>query len=375
MPVEIRKVEGRKGLKAFVRFPYSIYKDDPHWVPPLDMDDMGTLSPDKNPAFAYCEAELWMAYRDGKAVGRVAGIVNRRYIEKWGQKRARFGWLEFIEDREVLAALMRTVEDWARAKGLDGIHGPLGFTDMDREGMLIEGFGELGTYATNYNKPYYPKLLAELGYAKDVDWLEYNIATPKEIPEKVRRVQELISKRTGVRIFEWKNKKQIVAKYGDEIFRLIDETYNHLYATVPLTEEQVRYYIKTYLGFVDPRFTKVIVDAEERLVGFGISTPSLSRAVQKARGRLFPLGWYHILRALKRPRTLDMYLVAVRPEYQARGVIALLMGAINASAIEAGIEDAETNVELETNIEVQGLWKDYEKRQHKRRRAFYKALR
>ncbi len=375
MPVEIRKVEGRKGLKAFVRFPYSIYKDDPHWVPPLDMDDMGTLSPDKNPAFAYCEAELWMAYRDGKAVGRVAGIVNRRYIEKWGQKRARFGWLEFIEDREVLAALMRTVEDWARAKGLDGIHGPLGFTDMDREGMLIEGFEELGTYATNYNKPYYPKLLAELGYAKDVDWLEYNIATPKEIPEKVRRVQELISKRTGVRIFEWKNKKEIVAKYGDEIFKLIDETYNHLYATVPLTEEQVRYYIKTYLGFVDPRFTKVIVDAEERLVGFGISMPSLSRAVQKARGRLFPLGWYHILRALKRPRTLDMYLVAVRPEYQARGVIALLMGAINASAIEAGIEDAETNVELETNIEVQGLWKDYEKRQHKRRRAFYKALR
>ena len=375
MPVEIRKVEGRKGLKAFVRFPYSIYKDDPHWVPPLDMDDMGTLSPDKNPAFAYCEAELWMAYRDGKPAGRIAGIVNRRYIEKWGQKRARFGWLEFIEDREVLAALMRTVEDWARAKGLDGIHGPLGFTDMDREGMLIEGFGELGTYATNYNKPYYPKLLAELGYAKDVDWLEYNIATPKEIPEKVRRVQELISKRTGVRIFEWKNKKQIVAKYGDEIFKLIDETYNHLYATVPLTEEQVRYYIKTYLGFVDPRFTKVIVDAEERLVGFGISMPSLSRAVQKARGRLFPLGWYHILRALKRPRTLDMYLVAVRPEYQARGVIALLMGAINASAIEAGIEDAETNVELETNIEVQGLWKDYEKRQHKRRRAFYKALR
>jgi GNAT superfamily N-acetyltransferase len=374
MPVEIRRVEGRKGLKAFVRFPYSIYRNDPYWVPPLDTDDIGTLSPGKNPAFEYCECALWMAYRDGKAAGRVAGIVNRRYIEKWGKKWARFGWLDFAPDREVAAALLRTVEGWAREKGLEGLHGPLGFTDLDREGMLIEGFEELGTYATNYNKAYYPEFLAELGYVKDVDWLEFNVKTPKEIPDKVKRVQELISKRTGVRIHEWKDKKELVDRYAGDLFELIDEAYNHLYSTVPLTEAQVKFYIKTYLGFVDPRFTKVLVDDKDKLIGFGITMPSLSRAAQKAKGRLFPLGWLYLLSALRRPRMIDMYLVAVKPEFQARGIVAFLMGAIIADAIGAGVECAETNPELETNVEVQGLWKDYEKHQHKRRRAFYKKL-
>lgn len=374
MPIEIRRVEGRKGIKAFVRFPYSIYKGDPCWVPPLDMDDIGTLSPDKNPAFEYCEAALWMAYKDGVAVGRIAGIVNKRYIEKWGLKRARFGWFDFIEDKEVAAALLKTVEEWARGQGLEGLCGPLGFTDMDKEGMLIEGFDELGTYATYYNKPYYPRIMAELGYVKDVDWIEFNVKTPTEIPEKIKRVQQLISKRTGVRVADWKSKKEIVAKYADDIFELIDEAYSHLYGTVPLTEAQVKFYIKTYLGFVDPRFTKVLVDKDDKLIGFGISMPSLSRAAQKAKGRLFPLGWYYILSALKHPETLDMYLVAVTPEYQARGVIALIMGALNEDAVKAGVKNCETNVELETNVEVHGIWKDYEKRQHKRRRAFYKSL-
>jgi hypothetical protein len=374
MSVEIRRVETKRQLKSFIRFPYSIYKGDPCWVPPLDMDDMTTLSRDKNPAFEYCEAEYWMAYRDGRAVGRVAGIINHRYIEKWGKKRARFGWIDFVEDIEVAAALLKAVEDWARSKGLEAICGPLGFTDLDREGMLIEGFDRLGTYATNYNKPYYPRLLERLGYAKDVDWLEFRIRTPKEIPEKVRRVQELISKRAGVRIYEWKSKKQVEKMFGGQIFSLIDEAYEHLYGTVPLTERQVQYYIKTYLGFVDPRFTKVLVDESDRLVGFGITMPSLSEAVRKARGRLFPLGWLYILSALRKPKVIDMYLVAVKRELQARGAIALIMNAINDSAIKAGVEFSETNVELETNIEVQGLWKDYDKEQHKRRRAYIKAL-
>jgi hypothetical protein len=374
MSVEIRRVEGKRQLKAFIRFPYSIYKGDPCWVPPLDMDDMTTLSRDKNPAFEYCEAEYWMAYKDGKAVGRIAGIINRRYVEKWGKKRARFGWIDFVEDFEVAAALLKTAEDWARSKGLEGLCGPLGFTDLDREGMLIEGFGRLGTYATNYNKPYYPRFLERLGYVKDVDWVEFRIKTPKEIPEKVRRVQEIITKRTGVRIYEWKNKKQVERMFGGQIFSLIDEAYEHLYGTVPLTERQVQYYIKTYLGFVDPRFTKVLVDQSDKLVGFGISMPSLSEAVRKAKGRLFPLGWLYILTALRKPKVIDMYLVAVKRELQARGAIALIMNALNDSAIKAGVEYSETNIELETNIEVQGIWKDYEKEQHKRRRAFIKQL-
>jgi hypothetical protein len=374
MSVELRRVETKRQLKAFVRFPYAIYKGDPNWVPPLDMDDMTTLSRDKNPAFEYCEAEYWMAYRDGKAVGRIAGIINHRYIEKWGKKRARFGWIDFIDDIEVAGALLKAVEDWARAKGLEGLCGPLGFTDLDREGMLIEGFDRLGTYATNYNKPYYPRHMERLGYVKDVDWVEFRIKTPKEIPEKVRRVQEIITERTGVRVYEWKSKKQVERMFGGQIFSLIDEAYEHLYGTVPLTERQVQYYIKTYLGFVDPRFTKILVDGSDRLVGFGISMPSLSTAVQRARGRLFPLGWLYMLMAMRKPKVIDMYLVAVKRELQARGAIALIMNALNDSAIKAGVEYSETNVELETNIEVQGLWKDYDKEQHKRRRAFIKAL-
>jgi ribosomal protein S18 acetylase RimI-like enzyme len=374
MKVEIRRVESPKELKAFVRFPYSIYKGDPCWVPPLDMDDLTTLRKDKNPAFEYCEAEYWMAFMDGKAVGRIAGIINNRVIEKWGRKYARFGWIDFIEDFEVASALVKTVEDWAKSKGLEGICGPLGFTDLDKEGMLIEGFDRLGTYATGYNRPYYPRYLERLGYSKDVDWIEFRIKTPDRIPEKVQRVQELITKRTGVRLYEWKDKKDLVVKYGHQLFELIDEAYKELYGTCPLSEAQMQFYIKTYLGFVDARFTKVLVDEKGGLVGFGVAMPSLSRAAQKAGGRLLPFGALHFLLALRKPEVIDMYLVAVKPEYQERGVVAIIMNALNKSAIDAGVKYSETNVELETNVKVQSMWKDYEKVQHKRRRAFVKKF-
>jgi GNAT superfamily N-acetyltransferase len=372
MSIEIRRVETDNQLKAFVRFPYSIYRGDPCWVPPLDMDDLTTLRREKNPAFEYCEAEYWMAFRDGKAVGRVAGIINNRVIEKWGKKLARFGWIDFIEDFEVATALLTTVEDWAKSKGLEGVCGPLGFTDLDREGMLIEGFDQLGTYATNYNRPYYPRYLERLGYGKDIDWIEFRVTTPAAIPDKVQRVQELISKRTGVRLYDWKDKKDLVAKYGHQLFELLDEAYKELYGTCPLTEGQMNYYIKTYLGFVDSRFTKVLVDENQKLIGFGVAMPSLSLAAQKAGGRLFPFGWLHLLLALRHPEVIDMYIVAIKPEYQERGVIAIIMNALNKSAIDEGVKYSETNVELETNVKVHSLWKDYEKVQHKRRRAFVK---
>jgi hypothetical protein len=372
MSIEIRPVESAKELKAFVRFPYSIYKDDPCWVPPLDMDDLNTLRKDKNPAFEYCEAEYWMAYKDGKAVGRVAGIINRRVIEKWGKKYARFSWIDFIEDFEVASALIKTVGDWAASKGMVGLQGPLGFTDLDKEGMLIEGFDQMGTYATGFNKPYYAPYMERLGFTKDIDWIEFRVKTPEAIPEKVKRVGELICKRSGVRVYEWKSKKEMVRQFGDQIFELIDEAYEPLYGTCPLTEKQVKFYIDTYLGFADGRFVKLLVDQGDKLIGFGITMPSLSEAARKAQGRLFPLGWYYFLKALKKPEVIDMYLVAVKPEYQERGVIAVIMNALNASAIEAGVKYSETNVELETNYKVHGMWKDYEKTQHKRRRAFIK---
>jgi GNAT superfamily N-acetyltransferase len=374
MSLAIKRVESIGDLKAFIRFPLRIYSGDPYYVPALDFDDAATLRKDKNPAFEYCEAEYWLAYRDGEAVGRIAGIYNKRYVEKWGNKYARFGWIDFVEDFEVAQTLLKTVEDWARSKGLEGVHGPLGFTDLDREGMLVEGFDQVATLATIYNRPYYPQYLERLGYTKDTDWVEFKVKVPSAIPEKVLRVQGLIAKRSGVHLYPWKTKKELKEKFAEDLFALVEEGYAHLYGTTPLSERQVKNYIKTYLGFVDPRFSKVLVDGNDKLIGFGISMPSLSRALQVSKGRLLPFGWAHLLLALRHPSVIDMYLIAVKPEYQARGVIAFVMTSLTQSAIEEGVQYAETNPELETNVEVQGVWKDYEHVQHKRRRVFLKKL-
>lgn len=374
MSIEIRKVETRAELKKFVTFPETIYGGEPNWVPAFVFDDLNTLNKNKNPAFEFCEAEYWTAWKDGKMVGRIAGIINHRFVEKWGKKYARFGWIDFIEDFEVAKALAGTVEIWARAKGMAGLHGPWGFTDLDREGMLVEGFGERATFATIYNYPYYPAYMEKLGYVKDVDWVEFRVRTPDSIPEKILRVNEILSERSGVSIYEWKTKKELKTKYGEQVFELIDEAYAGLYGTTPLSRRQVQAYIGQYLNFVDPRFTKLLVDTEGRLAGFAITIPSLSEALYKSRGRLFPFGWARLLLALRKPTYMDMMLVAVRKEYMARGVVALLMTALNKSAIENGIQESETNPELETNIAVQGIWKDYPKRQHKRRRIYLKLF-
>jgi len=374
MAIEIRRVTSARDLKVFKKVPFDIYKDCPYWVPPLSFDEDNTLRKDRNAAFEFSEAEYWIAYKDGRPVGRIAGIINTRAMDKWGNKNARFGWIDFIEDFEVAKALLTTAEDWARSKGMEALVGPLGFSDVDKEGMLIEGFEELPTLAMIYNHPYYPQYMERLGYGKDVDWLEFEVKVPSSIPEKARRVQELIEKRTGIHLYEWTNKKTLVDKFAREIFLLINEAYAKLYGTYVLTDGQIDGYIKQYLGFFDHRFTKIVVDKDDKLVAFGISMPSLSKALQKARGSLFPLGWFYLLRALKNPTAIDMYLIAVRPEYKNRGVIAFLMTSLAESCIQAGVKTAETNAELETNHEVQSIWKDFERRQHKRRRAFKKAL-
>jgi len=374
MSLEIRRVESDRDLKKFINFPFQVFKGNPYWIPPFYSDEYNTLSRKKNPAFEFCEAEYWLAYKDGKPAGRIAALINHRYIEKWGNKYGRFGWMDFIEDFEVAEALVKTAEDWLRAKGMVGINGPLGFTDLDKEGLLIEGFDELGTMPMIYNHAYYPEYLERLGYAKDVDWLEYEVKVPKEIPEKVKRVHDLISKRTGIHLYEWKTPRELKAKFGKDIFRLTDEAYSHLYGTTPFSERQVNAYIAQYLGFADPRFLKIVVNAEGRLVAFGVSIPSLSRALQLSKGRLFPLGWFHLLRALKHPKGIDMLLVAIDPKEQSLGAVAFLMTSIIRSCQEAGVVSAETSGELETNHQVQLLWKDYERRNHKRRRAYLKTL-
>jgi hypothetical protein len=374
MSIEIRRVESRRDLRKFINFQVELQKNYPNWVPALFLDELNTLSKDKNPAFEFCEAEYWLAYRDGKIVGRIAGIINQRVVEKWGKKSGRFGWMDFIEDFEVAEALVKTVEDWARSKGMEFVNGPLGFTDLDKEGLLIEGFDELGTMPMIYNPPYYPEYLERLGYGKDVDWLEFEVKIPDTVPEKATRVQGLISERSKIHLYDWKTTRVLKNQYAMPIFDLVDRAYAHLYGTTPLSEKQKEAYTEQYLGFADPRFVKLVVDAEDKLVAFGVAIPDLSRALQKCGGRLFPFGWYYFLRTLKHPEKIDMLLVAVEPSNTAHGAVAFLMSSIITSCTRAGVRLAETSGELEDNHQVRSLWNDFEHRQHKRRRAYLKKL-
>lgn len=372
MSVEIREVTTKRELKKFITFPFRLYKGNKYWVPPLLMDEFNTLSREKNPAYAHCDAKLMLAYRDNKPVGRVAAIINHKYIEKWGNKWCRFGWIDFEDDPEVSAALLGAVEDYAKENGLTGVNGPMGFTDLDREGMLIEGFDELGTMDAYYNHAYYPKHLEALGYAKDVDWVEFEVMVPKEVPQKVLRVQEIVLKRSKVRLLQ--GPKKVYRDYAKGLFDVVNVAYKDLYGVVELTPEQMQAYTDQYFGFLNPDFVKMLIDENDRVVGFGLTMPSLSRALQKSRGRLFPFGFIHMLHALRRPKKIDFLLVAVLPEYQPKGLVATLMNEITVNAIKHGIVSAETNPELETNKEVQSMWDVYDSRQHKRRRAFIKNL-
>lgn len=374
MGIDIREVTTLRELKLFISVPFDMYRGNPYWVPPIHFDELNTLRKDRNPAFEFSDARYWIAWRDGKPVGRIAALINRKALEKWGTSDGRFGWVEFVEDFEVASALFAVAEDWLRSQGMTGVIGPMGFTDLDKEGLLIEGFDQLGTMPMIYNHPYYPEYIERLGYARDVDWLEYEVKVPATVPEKVLRVQELVTKRTGLRIYEWKTTRELRRKFAHQIFDLIDDAYAHLYGTTPLSEKQVDAYVDQYLGFTDPRFTKVVVDKDDRLVAFGIAFPSLSRALQRSCGRILPFGWVHLLWAMKFPKGIDMLLVAADREHGAMGAVAFLMTSLIQSCRKAGVVSAETSGELETNVQVQSMWKSYEHRQHKRRRAYRKAL-
>ena len=371
--VIIKEVYGNRGLRAFINFPFSLYKNEPNWVPALRSDDLNTFRSDRNPAYAFSKAHFWMAYQNRKAVGRVAGIVNQRHIEKWGQPYARFGWLDFIDDRDVSSALLATVENWAKSQGLSAVHGPLGFTDLDREGMLVEGFEELGTLATHYNYPYYLPHLTAAGYTKDTDWVEYEIKIPEQIPEKIANLSEALKRRYNLHLVQFTRKKDLL-KYADAVFALLDDAYSHLYGTTPLSREQVDAYIKQYFGFISPDFVPVVVDENDDLVAFGITLPSLSKALRRSNGRIFPFGFIPLLRALQKNERGDLYLVAIKHAYQGRGINAILIARMIEVFNTYGIKVVESNPELEDNLNVRTQWKYFDHRQHKRRRVFIKHL-
>lgn len=373
MTIKTIEVKNKKQLKTFINFPNQLYKDHPYWVPPLYFDEMNTLDWDKNPAYENCQARYWLAYQDEEVVGRIAAIYVPKYVEKWGNRYLRFGWVDFVDDSAVSEALFNEVHQWAEELNLEAVHGPLGFTDLDPEGMLVEGFEELGTLALIYNYPYYPKHLEAMGYEKDIDWLEFEIAIPDKPNEKIAKAAEIVLKRNNLHLLKVKRKKDLL-NHAMDIFEIIDEEYSHLYGTVPLSRKQMQAYIDQYFGFIDTDFVPVVMDENNKMVAFGIVMNSLSKALQKSRGKLFPFGWFHLLRALRKNELADLYLVAVRSEYQGRGVQAVLMNEISKAFIKKGIKRAETNAELETNTDVQGLWKFYDKRQHKRRRCYIKQL-
>lgn len=376
MPVEIREVAPVKSeLRKFVKFGVNHYKGNSCYVPPLIFDEVETLMPEKNPAFDFCEAQSFMAYRDGKPVGRITAIINHKVNKRSGRKEARFGFFETIDDAEVADALLAAAEGWARSRGMNEMVGPMGFTDMDHEGMLVEGFDELGTMATIYNYPYYPEHMERMGYVKDTDWVEYRITVPDAIPEKHQRIADIVAKKYGLRTIRYKSRKKLAADYGVELFKLINEAYDDLYGYSPLSDRQIQYYIDKYLSVLRLDCVSLVVDSNDALVAMGISIPSFSKALRRSSGKLFPLGWYHILKAIYgRNDVVDLMLIAVRKDYLSKGVNALLFADLIPAFRKNGYKYAESNLELEGNENVQKQWQYFERRLHRRRRSYRKQI-
>lgn len=379
MTVEIRKVETKRDLQTFIEFHYDLYKDNPYDVPSLYSDEVNTLSKDRNAAFDFCEAEYYLAYKNNKVVGRVAAIVNHRANERWNTKDVRFGWIDFVDDIEVSKALLDAVASYGKRKGMTDIVGPLGFTDMDREGMLTWGFDRLGTMATLYNYDYYPRHMEQLGgWKKDNDYVEYFIPIPDKVPDKLVKLSDMIEKRYNLRVKKL-TRADVRQGYARKLFEIINETYVDLYGFVKLTERQIDQYVKMFLPAVDFNLVTVVVDAnkDDMIVGVAITVPSLSKAIKKCRrGRLFPFGWWHMLRAIKFHKTegVDLLLIGVRPEYRSKGANALIFTDLIPRYIDYGFKWGESQLEMETNTGVQGQWEMFEPENHKRRRCYRKPI-
>jgi GNAT superfamily N-acetyltransferase len=371
--VELHEVKSKKDLKRFITFPHTIYKGSPYWVPPIYLDEYKTLSWEKNPSFEYCEARYWLAVEDGKILGRIAAIRNDKFIEKWKQPFLRFGWFDLVDRQDVAEKLLGAVEDWAREQGLTAVHGPLGFTDLDPEGLLVEGFEDRGTLPMIYNHPYYPVLLEQFGYQKDVDWLQFEIPVPEKISDKFTRMRDIVLTRNRLRLAEFKSKKAVLM-YGKGLFESLNRSYEKLYGVVELTDRQIDSYIRQYLGFVNPDFIKLILNEKEEVVAFAIAMPRLTDALQKTGGRLFPFGFIRLLWALKHPKELVFYLIGVRPDYQNRGIDSVLLTELYKTCIDYGIHSVQSCGELETNTNIITLMKNFETRVNKRRRCYIKHL-
>lgn len=372
--VEIKEVLTRKDRRVFATFPVKMYKEIPQAIPDLIPDEIDNFNPKKNPAYEYCSAKQFLAYKDGECVGRIAGIISHAANEKWSTKRIRFSRVDFIDDYEVSEALFKAVEDWGRSEGLSEVHGPIGFCDMDQEGMLVDGFEEEGMFITIYNYPYYIKHLERLGYRKDIDWVEFKVSLPKEADKKLDALSDAVLRKYKISLVELNSRKEI-KPYIPQVLNLLNVCYTNLYGTVELSPAQIKKYVDQFILLINPEYVKFLMDENNEMIGFGLAMPSMNKAIKKSRARLFPFGWYHILRApFAKASVLDLYLVGVIPKMQNKGLTAVLLNSMTATARKNGIKYAETGPELETNHQVHALWKFYETKNHKRRRCFIKSL-
>ncbi|MCZ4695193.1 hypothetical protein DWB61_10175 [Ancylomarina euxinus] len=373
MPLEIREVKTSSELKKFVKFYTKLYRNNSQVAFPLHLDELKTLKRDKNPAHQFCKCNYWIAYRDNKIVGRIAAIINTKEQEKEGENIGRFGWFDFEDDFSISEKLMEVALTWLKQHSVINVHGPMGFTDMDRQGLLIKGFDRKGTMATIYNYRYYEKHLVRLGFEKSTDWVEYELHPDETVADKISLLAKRCKDRNELISLKPKSIKELKAMAPD-IFKLINESYKDLYGYIPLTRDQMDYYTKAYLSFVNLNLISLVADSDGKLVGVGISLPSFTHALQKAKGKLFPRGAFEMLRALKKNKRLDLYLIAVDSQYQSKGANAIIMSDIINGAAKLGIHIAESNIELEDNKQVQSMWRFIPHEQHKRRRCYIKHI-
>ena len=376
MSVTVTRVQNKRAFREFLHFPLTLYKDMPAFVPPLLMDDADTLNPKKNPAYEFCDAAMYLAYKDGKLAGRVAAIVNRKANAAWNHDEVRFGWFDFIDDREVSKALLEAVEAFGKERGMTTILGPLGFTDFDPEGMLVEGFEYLSSMALHHNWPYYKDHMEALGYAKDVDWLEYRIYIGDTIPDKYTRVAKIVEDRYDLHLRKTTRREVHKTDIGYRIFNLINETYASLYNFTVLPKKMIDKYVGFYLGIIDLKFVSLVEDKDNNIVGFGVVMPSITRALKKCKGKLFPLGWFYILRSMywKYEENFEMLLIGIKPEYQKKGVNSIIFVDLMKELLKGGFTYGESNAELESNLDIRSQWGDLEVKECKRRRVYKKEL-
>lgn len=376
MSVTIKVVENRRELKTFVQFPLDLYKDCPYYVPGITMDEMNTLDPRKNPMGKYSDSRMFLAYKDGKVAGRVIAIINHIANASWNHAEVRFGWMDFIDDMEVSRALIEAVIAFGKEKGMTQISGPLGFTDFDSEGCVVEGFDDISSFALRFNYPYYAKHFEALGMTKANDWLEYRIFVPDAVPDKVVRMAKLVQERYGLHIRKITRKDVRKENYGRKVFDLINLAYKDLFDFTVLPPDVIDSYVELYMGLLDLKFVTLVENAEGKLVGCSLTMPSIARAVQKSWGSFFPLGWWYLLKSMfiRYEEALELLLIAVDPEYQGRGVHAMLFAEIIPNLIKGGFKYGESNAEMEDNAAVQNLWNLYRKEFKRRRRVFTKEI-